>query len=88
MSLMYKDNIMPSDESWLPPTKNYTNKQLECWYGCSRCWPNSIQSCNWLTEEFSKLLRANPNYKSEWFSQEEINRIRKKITFERQIEMF
>jgi len=77
---MYKDNILPNDESWTPGTGSYTNKDLERWYGSSRCWPNSIQSHKWIVEQFSKLLKENPNYKPEYFDQDAIDRIRKKIT--------
>jgi hypothetical protein len=80
MSLRYKDDILPDDPSWTAPTGSYTNRQLENWYNYSRCWPNSIQSCKWITENFSKLLKDNPNYRPKRFSQEEIDRIRKRIT--------
>jgi len=79
MSLRYKDDILPNDDSFIPPTGSFTNKELETWYNWSECWPNSVQSCKWITEQFSKRLREAPNYKPDRFTQNEIDRIRKKI---------
>jgi hypothetical protein len=77
--MRYKDDILPNDDSFVPTTGSFTNKELEGWYCWSKCWPNSIQSSNWVKEQFTKLLRENPDYKPERFSQYEIDKIREKI---------
>ena len=79
MSGLYKNNILPSNPTWTPGTGSYTNKDIERWYGHSRCWPNCIESCNWVVIQMTNLLKENPDYKPERFSQQEIDRIRKKL---------
>jgi hypothetical protein len=76
---MYKDNILPSDQTWTPFTGSITNREIERFYGSSRCWPNCVESHRWIVEQMAKLLKENPNYKPEWFSEEEIDRIKKKL---------
>ena len=84
MSLRYKNDILPDDPGWVPPDSGSyslqdlaTVKDLEKEYGRSKCWPNSIQSSNWVFETFKKFLMENRDYKSQWFGEEEMDRIKK-----------
>lgn len=84
MSGLYKDNILPSNPNWNPDwygTGSYSNKDVERWYCHSRCWPNCIESHDWIVGLMKNLLRENFDYKPEYFSQDEIDGIRKKICF-------
>jgi hypothetical protein len=65
MSLRYIDDILPSDESFVPP-KTFTNKELEKWFNWRGSWGSSIQWKAWVEEHFFKILK-DESYEPQYF---------------------
>ena len=81
MPTPYKPGEQPSDPNWKEPViKEWTSellRDLEREFGSRGCWPFCLEYRRWLEEQFDEQFE-NPNYKSQYFDQDEFNRIRKK----------
>ena len=81
MSFAYKLGEQPSDPDWVAPIINkWTSehlRELEIEFGRRGCWPTCIEMRKWLENKFDEQFK-DTSYKSQYFGQEEFDRIRKK----------
>lgn len=81
MSLAYKHGTQPHDPKWTDPIIDEWTpellRDLEMDFGRRGCWPWSIEMRQWLETKFDEKFK-DPNYKSQYFGQDEFDRIRKK----------
>ena len=84
MSGVYKSGEQPSNPNWKNPViKKWTPellKDLEFEFGRRGCWPICLEYRKWLEECFDEQFK-DQNYKSQYFDQDEFDKIRKKRCF-------